>query len=264
MSRKRDIAYDILSLVEAKMEEIIKEFGTETKERARLAYEWDVLQKTGNTKRMESAINEMQAARKKGYLTLSGEQGGQYIVATDNFFVGGAANCSYLLFCAGITKVDPIQYRLPFERFVNPLLCGQVEIPLAAKHPARAAGERDLVAALTERGSFGKEIITPRKRNGIAKEILQETNGHLLFQEQAMELLHEMGGYSYAEADVVRRQLAKRHFQYVGRSFEDQFIDRARKRGCETDAREFLRELVQCSGKLAPKCAILGELLNEK
>ncbi len=245
------------------MRKFIEAFETGTKERARLEYEWDILQETGNASRIEAAFEEIVTARQKGYFPLSGERGGKYLISAGDFIVGGAANCSLLLFCAGITKVDPIKFHLPFERFVNPLLGGEVEIPLVARPQKPDASQEVGSLALWAEKGFVEEILTPRERNGIMKEVLQETNGHLLFQEQAMELLHEVGGYSYAEANMVRRQLAKRHLQYHGRSLEEQFVGRAKERGNACgEVREIFQEMVQCGGKLVPKCALLGELLN--
>ena len=245
------------------MQKLIEKFEKGTKERVRLEYEWNILQETGNAAQFEATVEEIEAAREKGYVPLTGEGGGRYLLSTGDIIVGGAANCSYLLFCAGVTKVDPIEFHLPFERFVNPLLRGSAEIPLAARfQKSDAPKEVDFIAFLTEKG-FGEEIRTPRNRGGIMKEVLQETNGHLLFQEQSMELLHEVGGYSYAEADIVRRQLAKRQFQYDGKPLEEQFIERARERGyTSSEARKIFHEMAHCSGKLVPKCALLGELLN--
>lgn len=244
------------------MQKFIEAFETGTKERERLEYEWNILQETGNVSRIKVAVEEIETARQKGYFPLSGEHGGKYVV-TGDFIVGGAANCSYLFFCLGVTKVDPIKFHLPFERFINPLLRGQAEIPLTIRcRKPTVPQEVDLIALLAEKG-WGEEIRTPRERNGIMKEVLQETNGYLLFQEQAMELLHEVGGYSYAEADIIRRQLAKRLLLYDGKSLEEQFMGRARERGYENgEAREIFHEIVQYSGNLVPKCSLLGELLN--
>ena len=244
------------------MQKFLESFEMETKERERLEYEWNILQQTGNASRIRAAVEEIETARQKGYFPLSGEHGGKYVV-TGDFIVGGAANCSYLFFCLGVTKVDPIKYHLPFERFVNPLLHGQAEIHLIARSRTTVSPQEANLIALSVGKSFGEEIRTPRERDGIMKEVLQETNGWLRFQEQAMELLHEVGGYSYAEADIVRRQLAKRLLLYDGKSLEEQFMGRARERGYESgEAREIFHEIVQYSGNLVPKCSLLGELLN--
>ena len=245
------------------MRTFIEAFEAGTKERERLEYEWNILQVTGNASRIKATVEEIKSARQKSYFPLTGAVGGRYLLSVGDFIIGGAANCSYLLFCAGVTKVDPIKFHLPFERFINPLLRGQAEIPLTIRcRKPTVPQEVDLIALLAEKG-WGEEIRTPRERNGIMKEVLQETNGYLLFQEQAMELLHEVGGYSYAEADIIRRQLAKRLLLYGGKSLEEQFMGRARERGYENgEAREIFHEIVQYSGNLVPKCSLLGELLN--
>ncbi len=246
------------------MKEIIERFDSGMKERARLESEWDILQETGNAPRIEAAVEEITAARQKGYFSLAGESKGRYLLSACDFIVGGAANCSYLLYQAGATRVDALKYHLPFERFVNPLLRGVAEIPLVARPQKSAVSqEADLIALLTKKG-FGEEIRTPCERtDGVMKEVLQETNGRLLFQEQLIELLHEVGGYSYAEADMVRQSLAKRHLQYGGKLLEEQFVGRAKERGyTQGNAQEIFQEMVQCGIKLVPKCALLGELLN--
>lgn len=42
------------------------------------------------------------------------------------------------------------------------------------------------------------------------EKIMKPTYGVLVYQEQVMQLLRELGGYSYAEADLVRRAIAKK------------------------------------------------------
>ena len=126
------------------MQTFIEAFEAGTKERERLEYEWNILQETGNSARMESAVEELQQAKKRGYLPLASECGGRYLVAADDFIVGGAGNCSYLLFCAGLTKVDPLRFHLPFERFLNPLMGERVEIPLVARRQRHISPKRSI------------------------------------------------------------------------------------------------------------------------
>lgn len=44
----------------------------------------------------------------------------------------------------------------------------------------------------------------------VVGEIMQKTHGVLVYQEQVMRLLRELAGYSYAEADLIRRAIAKK------------------------------------------------------
>lgn len=41
-------------------------------------------------------------------------------------------------------------------------------------------------------------------------DMMESTKGVLVYQEQVMKLLRELGGYSYAEADLIRRAIAKK------------------------------------------------------
>ena len=243
------------------MERVIEKFRAHAA-RMRCEYECKVLRETGNAERFEAAITELQAAKQRGYLPLSGKRGGNYIMGSESFIAAGAANCSYLLYWAGITRVDPIGFHLPFERFLNPLVGGPLEIPLAAVPRTRVArGDIDLAAALSERGHPAESF--PPCDCSAAGVILRETNGRLVFQEQAMHLLHTLGGYSYAEAELLRRRFAKALPREDVQALEEQFIARAVKRGLrQRDAQQVIREIAEWGGKLLPKCALLGELLN--
>ncbi|EPE62908.1 DNA polymerase III, alpha subunit [Exiguobacterium sp. S17] len=44
----------------------------------------------------------------------------------------------------------------------------------------------------------------------IVGEVMETTKGVLVYQEQVMKLLRELAGYSYAEADLIRRAIAKK------------------------------------------------------
>lgn len=42
------------------------------------------------------------------------------------------------------------------------------------------------------------------------KQILQETNGVLIYQEQIMQVVSLIAGFSYGQADILRRAISKR------------------------------------------------------
>ena len=73
-------------------------------EKIRFKREADIIEQTGTTEQILSFIEQADEARKKG-----------------RFYAEGEANCSFLLYAAGATKVDPIFVRSPFELFINPL-----------------------------------------------------------------------------------------------------------------------------------------------
>lgn len=77
-----------------------------------------------------------------------------------------------------------------------------------------------------------------RKNNGARvnyideslKPILESTYGILIYQEQIMEILRKMGGYSYAEADIIRRAISKKKMEVIENE-RNRFIPNAIKNG---------------------------------
>ena len=71
---------------------------------ARLDYELDVVRQTGFSSYFLVVRDFSQYAKKRGIL----------------MGVRGSAAASIILYCLGITDIDPLEYRLVFERFLNP------------------------------------------------------------------------------------------------------------------------------------------------
>ena len=78
-----------------------------------------------------------------------------------------------------------------------------------------------------------------RRKNGeekityYAKElepILEETLGIMIYQEQLLEILKVMGGYSYAEADIIRVAIKNKNESVLIKE-KDNFINRSKKLG---------------------------------
>src|SRR5204862_5994651 len=62
------------------------------------------------------------------------------------------------------------------------------------------------------------------------KEILDTTNGVIVYQEQAMQLAQKLAGYSMAEADSLRKAMGKKNREEMARQ-EQKFINGAVERG---------------------------------
>ncbi len=60
--------------------------------------------------------------------------------------------------------------------------------------------------------------------------ILKETYGIIVYQEQIMQILSLMGGFSFAAADTIRRAMSKKKKEQI-ESFEEKFISGAIKKG---------------------------------
>ena len=68
----------------------------------------------------------------------------------------------------------------------------------------------------------------------ILKDILDVTNGCIVYQEQVMEICRKMAGYSYGRADLVRRAMAKKKHDVMEKEREV-FVAGAVKNGVSAD-----------------------------
>src|SRR5256885_3603407 len=66
------------------------------------------------------------------------------------------------------------------------------------------------------------------------KEILDSTNGVIVYQEQAMQLAQKLAGYSMAEADSLRKAMGKKNREEMARQ-EEKFLLGAVARGIKQD-----------------------------
>ena len=66
------------------------------------------------------------------------------------------------------------------------------------------------------------------KVNPILDEILDPTYGVIVYQEQIMQIANKFAGYSYAEADLLRRSISKKDFKTL-KEDEVHFIESATK-----------------------------------
>lgn len=62
------------------------------------------------------------------------------------------------------------------------------------------------------------------------KDITKVTYSNIVYQEQVMSICVEVGGFSLAEADDVRRAMGKKNIEYL-KNYSEQFIDNAIKIG---------------------------------
>jgi len=67
------------------------------------------------------------------------------------------------------------------------------------------------------------------------EEILRETRGILIYQEQIMQITQKIGGLTMSEADDVRRSMGKLNYKYL-QGFHDQFVKNGMKLGNSEDS----------------------------
>lgn len=130
------------------------------------------------------------------------------------FYIRGAANCSFLLYVFGITKVNSIQFNLPFERFVNPLRNDIVPV-IQPEFVSKAHIKTDLtidevvMSLAFEEKQETKAIPMSKYKSQPLYDILYETRGKLLWQEQFINALNRVGGMLPEYADAARRNICK-------------------------------------------------------
>jgi DNA polymerase-3 subunit alpha len=71
------------------------------------------------------------------------------------------------------------------------------------------------------------------------KDILDETCGCIVYQEQVMQVFREVAGYTYGKADIVRRAIAKKKPGVIEKE-RDNFVKGALQRGYDRDDAEAL------------------------
>jgi len=73
--------------------------------------------------------------------------------------------------------------------------------------------------------------------------ILKDTYGVIIYQEQVMEILVKIGGYTYADADLIRRAMSKKK-ESVMLSDKEHFISNAIKKGYQKEVATNIYNLI--------------------
>lgn len=91
-----------------------------------------------------------------------------------------------------------------------------------------------------------------KRRKGLTKvtylhpdleAILKSTYGIIIYQEQIMQILSKMGGYSYAEADLIRRAMSKKKKEVMVNE-RIKFVEQSIKRGYDRKVAEDTYDLI--------------------
>jgi DNA polymerase-3 subunit alpha len=83
----------------------------------------------------------------------------------------------------------------------------------------------------------------PDHLHPLLKEVLEETFGVIIYQEQVMQIAQILSGYSLGEADLLRRAMGKKKKEEMDRQ-KIRFVDGARKNGVDPNKAESIFELV--------------------
>jgi len=68
----------------------------------------------------------------------------------------------------------------------------------------------------------------------VLKPILEPTYGVIVYQEQVMKIVQEVGGFSLGEADIIRRAMGKKNIEYMEEKAIE-FAEGAEKKGLNKD-----------------------------
>ncbi len=78
-------------------------------------------------------------------------------------------------------------------------------------------------------------------QNDALREILEETCGCIVYQEQVMQIFRVIAGYSYGKADIVRRAISKKKSGVIEEE-RGNFVNGATQKGMSAEAAEVLFE----------------------
>ena len=75
------------------------------------------------------------------------------------------------------------------------------------------------------------------------ESILKGTNGIIVYQEQIIEILKQIGGFTYSKADIIRRAMSKKKEDIILK-YEAEFIEGAKNNGYDENKAKSIYDLV--------------------
>lgn len=75
------------------------------------------------------------------------------------------------------------------------------------------------------------------------KDILEETYGIIVYQEQIMQIANKLAGYSLGEADILRRAMSKKRLDILENE-QEKFLKRAREKGYSQELAKKIYDLI--------------------
>ncbi len=133
---------------------------------------------------------------------------------------------TYEIFSSGHT-IGIFQFSRPKMREYLAKLKPKDINDLAAMNALYRPGPMDLIPEFIERKHGKKEV--KYLHNDMA-QVLEETYGIIVYQEQVMQLVRVIAGYSLAKADLVRRAMGKKDEKLM-KAQEEEFIKGAAEKG---------------------------------
>jgi len=147
---------------------------------------------------------------------------------------------TFELFSSGYT-VGIFQFSKPKMREYLSKLKPKNINDLAAMNALYRPGPMDLIPDFIERKHSRKEVTY---LHSDMERVLSETYGIIVYQEQVMQLVREIAGYTLAKADLVRRAMGKKDAKLM-KEQEDEFIKGASEKGYNKKTAKEIFKLIQ-------------------
>ncbi len=104
--------------------------------------------------------------------------------------------------------------------------------------PGPMAG--DQMSGIVKRKN-GKEKI--EYDHPILESILKDTYGYIIYQEQVMQIANKLAGFTFAEADILRKAMSKKKIDLMNK-YREKFVEGARKKKIEPKIAEMIYEKI--------------------
>jgi DNA polymerase III subunit alpha len=147
---------------------------------------------------------------------------------------------TYEIFSSGHT-IGIFQFSRPKMREYLAKLKPKDINDLAAMNALYRPGPMDLIPEFIDRKHGKKEV--KYLHNDMA-QVLEETYGVIVYQEQVMQLVRVIAGYSLAKADLVRRAMGKKDEKLM-KEQEEEFIRGASEKGYNRKTAKEIFKLIQ-------------------
>lgn len=146
---------------------------------------------------------------------------------------------TYKLFCSG--ELDGVfQFESSgMKKFIMDLKPNRIDDLIAAVALFRPGPMENISSYILRR--HGKEKINYIHDD--LKDILESTYGIIIYQEQIMQIASKMAGFSYGEADILRRAMSKKKEDMLLES-KEKFISQSVKRGYSKEVATKVYDLI--------------------
>ncbi len=147
---------------------------------------------------------------------------------------------TYKLFGEGLT-VGVFQFESSgMQEYLKKLKPGRIE-DLIAMNALYRPGPMRMIDDFIDRKYGRKEIeyLHPK-----LEPILKETYGIIVYQEQVMQIASQLGGFSLAQADLMRRAMGKKKKEVMAEQ-KEMFIEGCMENGIEKDAAGAIADLIE-------------------